>query len=165
MNCYECGKGKMSSSNDAYRYYESGLPNVVLLGVTVDRCKECGAEYVSIPDIEGLHRVLAMAVINKDGRLTPAEIRFLRKSLGWSGADFARKFHVSQPAVSKWESESSGHGMSKANELRLRDMVALGQKIEEYEKHMEEIALKESIEAIRFTLKHERSGWNMANAA
>jgi DNA-binding transcriptional regulator YiaG len=32
---------------------------------------------------------IAHAVIAKRERLTPAEIRFLRKFLGWSGADFA----------------------------------------------------------------------------
>ena len=165
MNCFECEKGKMSESSDAYRYYESGLPNVVLVGVTVYRCKDCGAEYVSIPDIEGLHRALAMVVITKDGRLTPAEVRFLRKSLGWSGADFARKFHVSPSAVSRWESEQSKSLMSKANELRLRDMVAHGKKIEDYESHMEDIALEESASPINFKLIHERSGWNMAEAA
>jgi len=133
--------------------------------VTVHRCKDCGAEYVSIPDMEGLHRTLAMMVTNKDGRLTPAEIRFLRKSLGWSGTDFARRFKVTQAAVSRWESETGGHGMSKANELRLRDMVAHGQKIEDYEKHMEEIELKERIESMRFTLIHRKAGWDMANAA
>ena len=165
MNCFECDKGKMVTSVDAYRYYESGLTNVVLFGVTLHRCKSCGAEYISIPDLEGLHRALAVAIISKDGRLTPAEVRFLRKSLGWSGADFARKFHVSPSAVSRWESETSRTLMSKANELRLRDMVAHGKKIDDYEKHMEKISLEEISTAKRYTLTHERKSWNIASAA
>lgn len=165
MKCFECGVGKMSTNSDAYRYYESGLPNVILHGVTVHRCKECGAEYVSIPDLEGLHRILALAIISQDGRLSPAEVRYLRKTLGWSGADFARKFHVTQSAVSRWESERATTRMSKANELLLRDMVARGKKIEDYDKHMEDIALEAAAAAISFKLVHERDGWNMAQAA
>jgi len=161
MKCFECEKGKMTTSNDAYRYYECGLPNVILIGVSVHRCKYCGAEYVSIPDMEGLHRALAMAVVNKDGRLTPHEVRFLRKSLGWSGADFARKFHVTPSAVSRWESTRLASPMSKANELRLRDMVAHGMKIDDYEKHMEEISL-EDLEALSLSLVHSSDGWSKA---
>ncbi len=165
MNCFECDSSKISSNSDAYRYFECGLPNVVLHGVTVYRCRDCGAEYVSIPDMEGLHRALAMVIVNKNGRLTPAEVRFSRKSLGWSGADFARKFHVSPSAVSRWESENSKSLMSKANELRLRDMVARGKKIEDYDEHMEEIALDDNVRSQNFRLVHKRSGWDMADAA
>jgi len=161
MKCFECETGKMSASKDAYRYYECGLPNVILIGATVHRCKHCGAEYVSIPDMEGLHRVLAMAIVNRDGRLTSSEIRFLRKSLGWSGADFARKFHVSPSAVSRWESDKSASTMSKGNELRLRDMAAQGMKIDDYEKHMEEIRL-EDIKSQLMSLVHSKAGWSKA---
>jgi putative zinc finger/helix-turn-helix YgiT family protein len=63
----------------------------------------CGETYTSIPAIEGLHRQIAAAVIRKKGRLAPAEIRFLRKWLGWSGVDFAKRTGTKPETVSRWE--------------------------------------------------------------
>jgi transcriptional regulator with XRE-family HTH domain len=70
---------------------DSGLPGVILLGVEVRRCQGCGAEEVAIPRIEELHR------------LAPAEIKYLRKWLGWSGVDFARHMGTTPETVSRWE--------------------------------------------------------------
>jgi len=73
-------------------------------------------------------------------RLLAEEIRFLRKSLGWSKTDFSKKFHVRPEQVSRWESETNPKPMQVQNELLLRAIVAKGQKIQDYEEHMEEIA-------------------------
>lgn len=86
MKCPQC-RNEMICKTENHRYAESGLPNVVLVGVEVEHCENCGEHLVSIPDIEGLDRALAMALIRHPGRLAPNEIRFLRKWLGWSGVD------------------------------------------------------------------------------
>ena len=162
-NCIECGKGRLSENRENYRYMESGLPNVLLMDILVRRCPECGAEYVSIPAIEDLHRTIAMILVDKSGRLSPNEIKYMRKSLGWSGSDFARKFHVSPSQVSRWESESSSQPMGKANELLLRAAVAYGQKIENYMDHAETLELTKDAAPLKFALSHEGGEW--ANAA
>jgi putative zinc finger/helix-turn-helix YgiT family protein len=100
------------------------------VGIDVRRCPSCGNVMPLIPNIEGLHDALAKAIIKKNDPLTPAEIVFLRKSLGWSGSDFARNMHCDRSQVSKWE-----HGtveMSKPYDLLLREMVADGKKITDY---------------------------------
>lgn len=163
MNCFDCGKGKLKETRENYRYMESGLPNVLLKDILVRRCPDCGAEYISIPAIENLHRTIAMILVNKPGRLTSTEIKFMRKSLGWSGADFARKFHVASSQVSRWESESSHQPMGKANELLLRTAVAIGQKIENYMDHAEELELTRDSAPLALTLVHIGGDW--ANAA
>jgi putative zinc finger/helix-turn-helix YgiT family protein len=71
--------------------------------VEVRRCPKCGAEEVAIPRIEALHRLIAQTVIRHPHRLTPAEIKYLRKWLGWSGVDFARHMGTTPETVSRWE--------------------------------------------------------------
>jgi DNA-binding transcriptional regulator YiaG len=48
-----------------------------------------------------------------------AEVRFLRKHLGWSGADFAAHMGVDPTTVSAWENERKPFGTSSDRLLRL----------------------------------------------
>ena len=104
MNCPDCNQ-PMTSAHENYGYAASGLPYVTLVGVEVRRCAACGEHEVVIPKIEQLHRTIAMAVVEKRSRLTAAEIRFLRKYLGWSGVDVARHMGVTAESVSRWEND------------------------------------------------------------
>jgi putative zinc finger/helix-turn-helix YgiT family protein len=108
----------MTTRSENYRYDASGLPNIVLVDIPVSRCAECGHEEVHISNIEGLHRALALAVVRKRERLTPAEIRFLRKYLGLSGADFAQHIGVSAETVSRWEQGRTAMGQTADRFLR-----------------------------------------------
>ncbi|MFN8176360.1 MAG: YgiT-type zinc finger protein [bacterium] len=122
MKCLECGN-TMVSARENYRYTESGLPYIVLVGVEVRRCPACGEEGVVIPRIEALHRAIALYVSGKPGRISPEEIRYLRTYLGWSGALFAERMGVAAESVSRWE-----HGtqkMAHATEKVLRSLAAL----------------------------------------
>ena len=121
MKCVDCGH-TMETRQENYRYHASGLPGVVLHGVQVSRCPACGAEEVTIPRIEELHRVIAQALIQKPARLVASEVRYLRKYLGWSGTDFARYMGTARETVSRWE---SGAGqMGGAADRLLRVLVA-----------------------------------------
>jgi putative zinc finger/helix-turn-helix YgiT family protein len=102
MTCVDCGR-PLKVTRTPYRYTDSGLPGVVLLGVEVRRCTRCGAEEVAIPRVEELHRLIAQALIRRSHRLVPAEIRYLRKWLGWSGVDFGRHMGATPETVSRWE--------------------------------------------------------------
>jgi putative transcriptional regulator len=118
MKCARCGK-PMKTARENYLYRESGLTNVTLVGVEVSRCPNCGEHEAVIPKIEQLHRVLAAAIARKTPRLIPEEIRFLRKSLGWSGGDFAQHIGVSVETVSRWENGSAAMGPAAERLLRL----------------------------------------------
>lgn len=102
MNCVDCGS-QMVIKTENYRYDECGLPYVVLESVEVSRCPTCGAVEVAIPGVENVHRQIARAVANKDNRLTPDEVKFLRKYVGYSSADFAQVVGVDAATVSRWE--------------------------------------------------------------
>ena len=111
-------------------YAASGLPYVTLVGVEVRRCAACGDHEVVIPKIEQLHRTIAMAVVEKRSRLTAAEIRFLRKYLGWSGVDFARHMGVTAESVSRWENDREQ--MAAVADRLLRLMVVTQASVSDY---------------------------------
>ncbi len=123
MKCQECG-APMKRRKENYRYDECGLKHVTLVGVDVTRCARCGNCEISLPRLEGLHRLLAKVLIEKSTRFTGDEVRFLRKSLGWSGSDFAKYMGVAVETVSRWENDVAPIG-PQADRL-LRFLVAQG---------------------------------------
>lgn len=158
MRCQRCEQGEFIETQENYHYRECGLDNVTLLDLSVRKCPECGNIMPLIPNIEGLHDSLARAVIKKDGALTTAEIVFLRKSLGWSGTDFARNMHCDRAQVSKWE-----HGtvaMSKPYDLLLREMVVSGKKLTDY--HREDLVWKRGGKPHIFRLQLLQQRWRVA---
>jgi len=128
--CRACGKAELVATKERHHYKESGLPNVILEGVTVRRCPACNEFEVVIPRVTELHQVIALAVVRKTSRLTGAEVRFLRKFLGLSGVDFAGRMGVSPEVVSKWEHEKDPIGGQSDRLLRL--MVVRNRPVEEY---------------------------------
>jgi len=127
--CTVCG-GTMKTKRENFRYDSSGLASVTLHGVEVSRCPKCGEIEVAIPAIEQLHRAIAGALIRKRARLAPPEIKFLRKSLGWSSTDFAQRMGTTPETVSRWE-----HGkmpMAPPAERLLRLMVATEAPVADY---------------------------------
>ena len=120
----------MKTRRENYRYDECGLSNVMLVAVPVARCPRCGNYEVSIPNIEGLHRLIARTLIEKKTRLRGEEVRYLRKSLGWSGRDFARHMGVAEETVSRWENDAAPIGPQADRLLRL--MVAQGRLTNRY---------------------------------
>jgi putative zinc finger/helix-turn-helix YgiT family protein len=158
MTCTVCG-GPMKTRRENYRYDGSGLSSVTLHGVEVSRCPKCGGAEVAIPAIEGLHRTIAGALIRKRARLAPAEIKFLRKSLGWSGADFARRIGATPETVSRWE-----HGrmpMGLAAERLLRLMVATEAPVADYTVDVlaQVAADNRAPRAVHLGLSRGRTGW------
>lgn len=118
--CVLCEGPTKTKREKAYRYAESGLPSVILENaVEVTTCTKCGETYTGIPAIEGLHRAIAAGLIRKKRRLAPEEIRFLRKSLGWSGVDFAKRMGTKPETVSRWENGKAPMGAQADRLVRL----------------------------------------------
>ncbi|MDX6443759.1 MAG: hypothetical protein QOH71_833 [Blastocatellia bacterium] len=116
--CSECGK-KAKIIRGSYHFIESGLDGVVLQGIEIIRCKACGNEDPIIPQVNGLMRLLAVAVICKPYRLRGDEIRFLRKFLHKTGAELAQLLHVNKSTVSKWENDDDPIGEQSERLLRI----------------------------------------------
>jgi putative zinc finger/helix-turn-helix YgiT family protein len=100
--CYEC-RGLARSQRENYPYTECGLKHVVLKDVLVYRCQQCRAASVEIPNMDGLHRTISLAVLCKHSLLAGDEIRFLRKVAGFTATELAENLGVTKQAVSRWE--------------------------------------------------------------
>jgi putative zinc finger/helix-turn-helix YgiT family protein len=152
----------MTSAEENYSYTASGLPYVTLKGVEVRRCLECGEHEVVLPKVEQLHQAIAMGVISKKSRLMPAEVKFLRKHLGWSGADFARHMGVAAETVSRWENGREPMGAVADRLLRL--MVVTKAPKREY--GLDTLAdLEDEASPTRLKLTADCDGWHTEQAA
>lgn len=129
MTCANCGN-KMTGKRENHKYTACGLDYVTLLNVEILRCKSCGEWEVVIPKIEELHRVLALAVAHGKAQLRGSEIRFLRKYLGFSGAEAASALSVTPETMSRWENDKVP--ISQSAERFLRLMVANQQPTQSY---------------------------------
>lgn len=86
-----------------YHYTESGLANVWLENGYVVRDTPYGKS-VAIEEADALHQVLALTIVNKKGRTTGKELRFLRVMLGLSQDSLGTKcLGVTEQSVSLWE--------------------------------------------------------------
>ena len=100
--CSDCGIEAVVERG-TYRFRESGLDNVVLKGIEIVKCPACGNEEAILPNLNGLLRVIAVAIVTNRLPLTGAEVRYLRKYLEMSGDQFARILHTDKSTLSKWE--------------------------------------------------------------
>lgn len=106
MKCLHCNKPKAQAIKGPYRFLESGLDYVYLVGVTRTKCADCG-ESISIPRLRELHDCIARYIISAQRPLLPQEIRFLRSLIGWSQEKLAQKIGVSRGEVTRWENHQN----------------------------------------------------------
>lgn len=155
--CFDCG-AEMRRTRESYKYDESGLPGITLRGIMVGRCPRCHEVDVHIPNIEGLHRAIALALTRKTARLAPQEIRFLRKYLRLSGTDFAQHLGVAAETVSRWEQGKSPMGTTAD---RLVRMLALTREpISDYPLEMLKDVAQTDPKPLRLDLTQDEGGWH-----
>jgi putative zinc finger/helix-turn-helix YgiT family protein len=106
-----------------YAYAESGLKTVLLTGVRVYACPGCKEQYPEIPNIVGLHQVIAGHLTRKPAPLTGGEFRFLRKEVGLKAKELARCLGVTDVSLSRWETGASP--ISPAADRLLRTLYSL----------------------------------------
>jgi len=101
--CYSCGKKIRIIKDKPYLYDACGL-NVKIFGITQYVCDSCGESYVSLPQIDQLHRVIgAQICVENKALLMPEEIKFLRKDLHLKSKELAKTLGVTPSQVSRWE--------------------------------------------------------------
>ena len=116
--CANCGQ-PVTPERRNYRYTESGLSNVVLQGVEAAECPACGHCDVTIPHLAKIHRAIALALAESPVRLTGAQLRFLRKYVGYTGEQLAKYLHTDKTKISKWECGEDPIGPSNDRLIRL----------------------------------------------
>lgn len=120
--CTRCG-ADAPIIRGTYHLRESALKNVVLQGIEIVRCRECGNEDPIIPRFNDMMRTLALAVIGKPYRLVGEEVRWLRKFLGLTQDELARLIHVDKTTLSKWENDEDPIGAQSDLLLRAIAMI------------------------------------------
>jgi putative transcriptional regulator len=126
--CMECG-AEMTQSLKDHRYLENGL-RVLLVDIPHYECTQCDYSEYEIAKPEQLNKVLRAAIAEKVERLTGPEVRFLRKSMGWSGNDLAEWMSVARETVSRWE--TSKREMTPTAERLLRLYALTKEPIQAY---------------------------------
>ncbi len=160
--CSNCG-AEVRPMRGSYRFRDSGLRDVVLHGVEILRCDQCGNEDPIIPRVNDLMRTLALAVIGKPYRLAGEEVRFLRKYLKMTGDEFSRLLHVDKTTLSKWENDEDPIG--EQSDLLIRTLtMALGEGLKE---RLEEVVrdfaqIRESRRRVRIEVNSETMAYQYA---
>lgn len=85
-----------------YHFTDGGLDNVWLANGYVER-DTCYGNAVSFSDLDGLVGAVCAALVQKPGRLTGAEFRYLRTALQLSQKLLGHLVGYSEQAVAKWE--------------------------------------------------------------
>lgn len=96
----------MVRTDEMYHFTESGLSNLYLQGFPAHKCPNCGERSVEIQGMSKLLEFIAENLVQKDSILTGEEIRFLRKSLGFKGVEFASRLAISPEHLSRVENGS-----------------------------------------------------------
>jgi putative zinc finger/helix-turn-helix YgiT family protein len=124
VRCAFC-ETEMVVRREHHPYKEAGLIGITLLDLEVGRCGRCGYYRLGIRNAEVLHRTIAEILIGKAAQLAGPEIRFLRRCLGLSETNLARRMGVTIETVSRWEHGSSGMRVSADRLLRVISAMEL----------------------------------------
>ena len=102
IKCPSCDQMQETTKGD-YQYLESGLDNVLICGIELFNCKNCGEKSALIPNILEIHKTIGKCLLEQKRRLTGKEIKFLRKHMAMRGKVFAELIGVDNATVSRWE--------------------------------------------------------------
>lgn len=128
MDCPHCGKPLSKGGRlDSYLHQVGGSLVELIDSVARFRCvKGCAAEAIEIPNLVGLIAAVALSRAMQPMKLTPAEIRFLRKTIGLQSKALADSLNVSAEAVSRWESGAQTMSPQAEKVLRIVAVSILG---------------------------------------
>lgn len=161
MNCSSCDSPKsLKKSRIDMPYTQSGLNNIWLKGVAQWKCDHCGETYKSFGDMDQLHGLIAGRLVSKKGHLTGAETRFLRKTMGYNSAMFAKLLGVSAAHLSRIENAPEAKLKSAQLDHALRFIVASKNATpdRDYDLH-DQIINDEGTEMSEILIEHKKSGW------
>lgn len=107
-----------------------GIAGIVILNAVEEiRCAKCGhVAATGFSNLEGLIAAVAVARVAAARKLAGAEVRFLRKALGWSSKELAAMLEVRDETVSRWENGKEPIGPTSEKLLRLMAAQFLGDK-------------------------------------
>ena len=143
-----------------YHYRECGLRNVWLAN-GYDAHDTAYGPGIAIHDLEGLHRTIAQGLVNKGGKLTGAELRFLRHEMDLSQAKLAAMLGNEAQTVALWEKRG---GQPKIADRFIRAIYReLNEGNAQIRDMIERLADSDVEETeARITLEQDGGGWKLA---
>ena len=120
-----------------YQYIESGLNNVFINGIKPMNDDE-GDEVVTIRAINVLHAEIARGIIESDGGINGAELRFLCPEMGLTQAELGTLLSVDGQTVGRYERGDTPIHPTAETLLR---RLAGERLVEAFDKSIEELAL------------------------
>jgi putative zinc finger/helix-turn-helix YgiT family protein len=118
MRCDICNTETKVTKEEKYKYTLSGLDNLYLKNIKVERCKKCDLDVPYIPKIIRLHDTIARAIVLKSTLLKGEEMRFLRKNLLIKAQDWAKLLRKDVATISR--AEKDGNVLNKDLDLLVR---------------------------------------------
>lgn len=103
ITCSSCGKGHLAEkmvSHDVGPLL--GMPHVVVEHLPGLACSKCGAVTVPGAVLDAISMALAALILRRPS-LAATEVRFLRKLVGDTQEDFAKRLEVDRATVNRWE--------------------------------------------------------------
>ncbi len=167
MECPSCDcKKTIKAEIITHRFKESGLDDVILIGVKLYRCSNCGEEIYDYGDINQLNRIITETLLKKKGQLTGKEIRFLRSYVGYSSEMFARILGYDKTSWSRIENDRSK--ISTQVNMAVRWAVAGKLADRDYDVHDLVLAMENedfvNFKNVQFKASHRR-GWQLQKSA
>jgi DNA-binding XRE family transcriptional regulator len=130
--CGKCGgEGRIQPIQryEAKKELMGGMQVVLMDVVRQLICDKCGAVLrTDIPDVPGLIAAVCVARAKENLKLKGEEIRFLRKTAGWTAAKLAQELNTADETVSRWENGAMIIGDPNERILRWKICRALEQK-------------------------------------
>lgn len=162
MKCLSCHKNMKKTIQD-YRYVDCGLKNIILKDIVVYTCETCDEEDIGIPNVEGLHDLIATTLALQERRLLPEEIRFIRTHLGFSGVDFSKAIGVVPETISRWELGKANITAKDDKLLKLLVLFKFKPKLDyDYIDKLDKIGSVQRERPARITLQMTRNVWREA---
>ncbi len=131
-----------------FQYKRCGLDNIYLLNGFEITHEDDGERYVTVLDVDGLHKAIGIHLVSMRKTLSPKEIRFLRKTLNLTQAEMGRLISQSPQQVARWEKGENNINGPADRLLRLMFLYTLHQAEEKQELPMEFLERLDELDAL-----------------
>lgn len=144
-----------------YLYRECGLDDVWLAnGFRVEKTPY--GEAVSIDDLADLHRLIGRCLVQKPGKLSAKEFRFLRTELNLSQKKLGELLGADAQAIARWERGVSDVPGPSDRLIRVLYMECVEEKNASIRELVERINQLDEQESRQLRFEHEDDDWRFA---